>query len=269
MHKGNMKELVKRVVKRLLSQRGLAITRIGDASKKSGRGYISASETVSAAEREGLSVCDYVENLWQQHGDTQRVIDRMASCGVFEAKDPIVVEIGAGTGRYVEKVLVKCTPAKYESYETARDWAEWLQSKYPIVSHEADGVSLKQTATLSVDILHAHGVFVYLPFLVAYRYWKEMWRVVKDRGWVVFDIYSEDCMDEATVEKWLASEQNYPCFHSKDYIVALFERHGFSFRDAFTNRHGKGRSEYLVFVRNNAARQAAALAIPLALHSGS
>ena len=263
-----MKALAKRLVKRFLSQRGLAITRIGVGSNKSSLGYISASETVSAAEREGLSVCDYVENLWDQQGDTQRVIDQMASCGVFEAKNQIVLEIGAGTGRYLEKVLIKCRPAKYESYETARDWTEWLQSKYPIVSHEADGVSLKQTATDSVDFLHAHGVFVYLPFLVAYRYWIEMWRVVKDRGWVVFDIYSEDCMDEQTVEKWLASEHNYPSFLSKDYIISLFEKHGFSFRDAFTNRHGKGRSEYLVFVRNNMVQLTVPDAIPRELHSG-
>lgn len=245
-----MKELARRAVNRVLSHGGLAITRVGVPARKSSLGYVPARETVSAAEREGLSVCDYVEKLWDQQGDTQRVVDQMARDGIFEAKNPIVLEIGAGTGRYLGKVLLTCSPAKYESYETAPDWAEWLQSQYPIVSHEADGVSLKQTATDSVDVLHAHGVFVYVPFLVAYRYWIEMWRVVKNRGWVVFDIYSEDCMDEPTVEKWLASEYNYPAFLCKGYIVSLFEKHGFSLRDAFMNRHGKGRSEYLVFMRN-------------------
>ena len=124
-----MKELAKKVVKRLLAQMGLAITQVGETAKTFG--YISAKETVSAAEREGLSVCDYVEKLWNKPGDTQRIIEQMASCGVFEARDPNILEIG--TGRYLEKVLGKCKPAKYESYETARDWAEWLQSKYPIV----------------------------------------------------------------------------------------------------------------------------------------
>ena len=252
-----MKELAKKVVIKLLAQRGLAITRVGKASNKSSLVYKSARETVSAAEREGLSVCDYVEKLWDQQGDTQRVIDQMASCGVFKAKDPNVLEIGAGTGRYLEKALAKCRPAKYESYETARDWAEWLQSRYPIVSHEADGVSLRQTPAHSVDLLHAHGVFVYLPFLVSYGYWKEMWRVVKSGGSVVFDIYSEDFLDELTVEKWLTSEYTYPCFLSKDYVVSLFGKHGFSLLKTFTNRHGKGQSEYLVFVRN-AAQQGAA-----------
>jgi len=242
-------------IERLHVRRALSITRIRDTAKVSSLGYISAKETISAAEREGLSVCDYVEKLWNNQGDTQRVIDQMASCGVFEAKSPNVIEIGPGTGRYLEKVLEECRPAKYEIYETARDWAEWLQSKYKIVSHEADGVSLRQTQDSSVDLLHAHGVFVYLPFLVSYRYWLEMWRVIRIGGWVVFDIYSEDCFDEQKVEEWLKSEHNYPCFLSKQYIVSLFRKHGFSLVNTFMNKHGAGRSEYLVFVRKKVDQQ--------------
>jgi len=220
-----------------------------DVVAKYSLGYISAKETISAAKREGLSVCDYVERLWGKPGDTQRVIQQIASWGVFDVENPHILEIGAGTGRYLEKVLEKCKPAKYEIYEIARDWAEWLQSTYPIVSHEADGMSLSQTSDHSVDILHAHGVFVYLPFLMSYRYFKEIWRVVKNGGSIIFDICSEDCMDEATVEKWLSSEHYYPCFLSKGYVISLFERQGFSLFATFMNSYGEGRSEYLVFER--------------------
>lgn len=167
----NFITITKNGIKKLLARKGLTITRIGTTSDVSSQGYISTKETVSAAEREKLSICDYVEKLWAKQGDTRRVIEQMASCGAFGITNPNVVEIGTGTGRYLEKVLEKCKPTKYESYETARDWAEWLQSKYPIVvSHEADGVSLKQTLANSVDLIHAHGVFVYLPFLASYRY---------------------------------------------------------------------------------------------------
>jgi hypothetical protein len=249
-----MKEFGKKILKRLLAERGLQITPIGDTSKKCSLGYISAKETVSAAERNGLSVCDYVEKLWYQQGDTQRVIDQISSCGIFRAENINIVEIGTGTGRYLEKVLGKCNPEKYESYETARDWSEWLQSKYQIVSHNADGVSLKQTSSYSVDLLHAHGVFVYLPFLVSYRYWIETWRVMRNDGIVVFDIYSEDCLEERTVEKWLNSEHTYPCFLSKEYVISLFAKHGFSLIKTFMHPHGKGQSEYLMFVRSNAAQ---------------
>ena len=177
-----IKQLMKSALKRMLAKRGLAIRPITENSGKYSLGYISAKETVSAAKREALSVCEYVEKLWDKQGDTQKVIDEMASYAVFQTENPNVLEIGTGTGRYLEKVLDRCKPAKYESYETADDWSEWLQFAYPIVSKEADGVSLKDTPTRSIDLLHAHGVFVYLPFLASYRYFKEIFRVVKNWG---------------------------------------------------------------------------------------
>lgn len=249
----DIKIRVKELLGRLLAQKGFVIKRISESSNSSSLGYISAEETITAAKREGLSVCDYTEKLWGEQGTTQRVIEKMALYGVFAVKNPNVVEIGTGTGRYLEKVLQKCSPAKYESYETARDWAEWLQGKYQIVSHKADGITLRQTADRSANLVHAHGVFVYLPFLVSYRYWKEIWRTTKDDGIVVFDIISEDCLDDLTVDKWLKSEHYYPCFLSKSFVVELFGKHGFSFVSAFMNHYGEGQSEYLVFIRDKAA----------------
>ena len=190
-------------------------------------GYIAAEETVAAAEREGVSVCDYLENLWEKRGDTQRVIEEMAACGAFAVNAPTVVEIGTGTGRYLEKVLERCNPIRYESYETARDWSVWLQSKYRIVSHDADGLTMKQTPDRSVDLVHAHGVFVYLPFVVCYSYWKEMRRITKPGSLVIFDIISETCLDESTADRWLASQHYYPCFLSTGFVVSLLDNTGF------------------------------------------
>ena len=42
------------------------------------QGYISCYETVTAAFKRGLSVCDYLEDLWDQRGATQKVINAMA-----------------------------------------------------------------------------------------------------------------------------------------------------------------------------------------------
>jgi len=249
-----MQKLAKRLLARLLARRGLEMVAIAPRLPD----FFIAEDMVLAAEREGLSVSDYVEELQGVRGEAQHVVDEMASCGAFEAPNPVVLEIGTGTGRYVGKVLAKCTPSRYESYEVLRDWAEWLRSTYPVVSHEADGASLRQTPSNSVDILHSHGVFVYLPFLACYRYWREMWRVTKPGGIVVFDIFSEDCMDEATVEEWLkptavVHPPDYPCFLSKNYVASLFARHGFESVGTFMSRLGEGRSEYLVFVRGKAA----------------
>lgn len=230
------------------------IRQINRLSNYSSLSYMSAKKTVSAARREGLSVCDYVEKIWAQQGNTQKIIDQMETCGAFTFTNPNIVEIGPGTGRYLEKVFHKCTPSKYEIYETAKDWAQWLQSKYNIVTHKADGLTMQQTPSLSANLIQAHGVFVYLPFLVSYSYWMECWRITAEGGMVIFDIISEDCLNESTVENWFKSNDRYLCFLSKSFVISLFNKHGFSLVKAFmNNKYGVGKSEYLVFIKNNIA----------------
>jgi hypothetical protein len=247
--KQRIKKLPEKAINAILAKYGLSIMPLAF-------GYISARKTVLAAKRERLSICDYVEKLWDQQGNTQRVIENLVSYEVFNLENPNILEIGTGTGRFLEKVLEKCKPAKYESYEPNRAWSKWLQATYPIISHTADGVSLKQTTTDSIDFLHVHGVFVYLPFLVVYRYFKETFRVVKISGFVVFDIMSEDCLEKSIAEKWLRSGHRYPCFLSTEYVVSLFESYGFILLGSFKACFDEGYSKYLIFKKNRLPSEA-------------
>jgi SAM-dependent methyltransferase len=219
------------------------------ASASTSLGYLSAKKTVAAARREGRSVCDYVEELWNQRGDTQKVIDQMASLGLLDGTRLNILEIGAGTGRYLEKILQRCRPGSYEVYETATDWRKWLQSTYPILAHDADGATLGRTGSASIDLLHAHGVFVYLPLLVSWRYFHEISRVMKLNGAVVFDIYSEDVVDEKAIDKWLSTDHWNPCLLPKNRVISTFQACGFKLIKAFRHPYGGGESEYLVFRR--------------------
>jgi hypothetical protein len=117
------------------------------------------------------------------------------------------------------------------------------------VCHPADGYSLKHTLSASVDLVHAHGVFVYLPFLTTFRYFREMARVAAQRGLIVFDILSEDCLSEAAVNEWLRSKQMYPCMLPRQYVLQLFKSWGFSLNGEFVSRLGVGNSHYMVFER--------------------
>lgn len=211
------------------------------------KGYLSAKETIDKAKEKGLSVGDYLENIWNQQGDTQRVIDNMAQLEVFTKSIRAVCEIGTGCGRYLEKIIEICNLEVYESYEPDKGWAEWLACEYNIISRDCDGKSLMHTKPATVDIVHAHGVFVYLNFLTTYRYFLEIVRVVKPNGWCVFDIMTEECFDDKTVNKWLESDHNYPCFLSKAYVMQFFERRGLNLVGDFFNRYGAGKSHYMVF----------------------
>ena len=223
---------------------GFRVSRIGNT----GGGYISAKDVVAAAEEAGMSVCDYVERLWNISGQTQHVIDQMKKSGAI-GQGGKVLEIGAGTGRYMEKILENSSPIVYQSYETALDWANYLDQKYPIETKQADGYSLKETANNSIDLVCAHGVFVYLPFLVSVRYFKEIFRVSAVGAYVVFDIVSENVLDHQDIQKWLNSSHNYPCFLSKKYIVDLFAENGYCLTQCFFSPYGPARSEYLIFNR--------------------
>lgn len=252
----NIKRLALGLLNSLLGKLGLEL-----ASKNKGMkggfalGYIGAKETINAAKERNLTVCDYLEMIWNKQGDTQRVIDKMKEMGIFDRNITRVCEIGTGSGRYLEKVVGICNPARYESYETAEDWAEWLQEQYGIISQPADGKSLASTHTSSMDLVHAHGVFVYLPFLTTYRYFQEIVRVIDDNGYVVFDIISEECLDADTVKAWIESEHNYPCFLSKQHVIEFFTSKGFSFLGDFLNRYGPGKSQYLIFKKQLSVSQ--------------
>jgi hypothetical protein len=210
-------------------------------------GYISAEEIIRAAGTENLSICDYLEKIWHQSGATQSVIDEMELANVFSKELPSVLEIGPGSGRYLEKLIIKTSPKSYEIYETAQDWNNWLKKTYPIISRNADGYSLKETANVSIDIAHAHGVFVYLPFLVSVKYFFELFRVVNQNGYVVFDICSEDCFDLINLQNWIKSDQSYPCIFPKNFLIELFKNNGFQLIKTFFNKYGQGKSEYFVF----------------------
>ena len=246
---GKISKGIHSAVNSLLRPAGIELVRRG-AAHPHVRRYISARKTVMAAKERGLSVCDYLESLWDKPGSAQAIVNHMREFGVFGAKVETVCEIGAGSGMFVEKTMTQCRPSRYECYEPDRRWADWLQRQYGVISRPTDGYSLRHSSSASIDLVHAHGVFVYLPFLTTYRYFREIARVVSDRGHVVFDIMSEDCLDEATVNEWLRTEHNYPCILPRQYVLQLFESWGFSLRGEFSGRLGAGRSHYMVFERS-------------------
>jgi SAM-dependent methyltransferase len=209
--------------------------------------YISAPATIAAAQAAGLSVGDYVERLWQEPGGSASIIKKLREIGAISSATKSIVEIGSGTGRYIEHTLKCCRPTLYQIYETDDAWASWAAKSYPVKACAADGRSLKFTKSNSTDLIHAHGVFVYLPFMISYRYFKEIARVVAPGAFVAFDICSEACFDTETAEKWLASDHNWPCFLSTAYVRQFFHNNGFVFVESFLTPFNVGWSEYLVF----------------------
>ena len=245
-----VKRLLNRSIKKLLAAAGLAIVRT--TPQTIGGQPISDEHAIAEAQRRGISVGLYLEELFGKIGRAQKIIDRMKTLGAFSEDLNVVCEIGPGSGVYIEKVLEIATPDRYEIYEIAENRAEFLAREYPVISQPTDGFILTHTPSGTVQLVHAHGVFVALQFLTSYSYFKEIVRVTAPEGYAVFDIISEDCLDEDTVDLWLNSNLRYPSFLSKKYVIDFFNRHSFHLVDDFRlPLLVQGDSRYLVFKRES------------------
>jgi SAM-dependent methyltransferase len=231
----------------MLSSSGLELVRVGE--KDHIKSYISFTQTIRAASEAGLSVGDYIDAKYHVPGATQTTIDDLTERGIFDDKIGSVCEIGPGSGRYLEKIQRLSTPCSYEIYETDKDWSDWLERKYHVVAHQADGTNLRDTATGSVDLVHAHKVFVYLPFIVTFQYFGEMIRVTRPGGKIVLDIVSENCMSDAIIDQWIASRAYSRCMIPRDFVIDFFARRQCFLQSSFLAPMLPGQSEYLIFAK--------------------
>lgn len=235
----NFKRLFRRVLNMIQSK-----------SYKSGS-YINAASTIEEANKVGLAVGDYVELIWDQKGGSSRVIDEVNRI-IDLSKATLVVEIGGGTGRYIEKLLGFDNIKQVYSYETAEDWSHYLEKIYSpiLIKRAAEGDSLKFEKDNSIDACFAHGVFVYLPFLNCLKYFFEMIRVTRPGGFMVFDVYLYQAFASDYLKKWLSSPDRYPVVFEKDFLIDFFRTHS-KLIGEFRNKYGHSFSTYLIFKKND------------------
>jgi len=216
--------------------------------------YIPFEETIAAAAKAGLSVGDYIDGTTPgKPSATRQTIDEMARLGVFDGTIGTVVEIGSGSGRYVERTINACNPQRYEIYETADKWAAYVAEKYGVIRQPTDGKSLAATPDDSVDLVQAHKVFSTVSFLVSAHYWLEMVRVTRPGGFAAFDIVTESCMSSEQLEIWVESGINngsYPAVIPRGLASEFFDKHGFVLRGSFIVPMRPGRTETFVFQKS-------------------
>ncbi|MEQ1649753.1 MAG: methyltransferase domain-containing protein [Hyphomicrobiaceae bacterium] len=238
-----------------LASMGMRIERIDDHDWSDVANYIPFERTLEAATALGLSIGDYVDTVMNGvPGSSRQTIEKMAACGVFDAQVKTIVEVGPGTGRYLEKTVEIARPQLYEIYETAGAWSNYLTEKYAVVHQPTDGYSMGATADRSVDLAHAHKVFSTVPFLVTCSYFREFARVVRGGGWVVFDIVTERCLDAEAMETWVTApgirNGSYPAVFPRDVAISFFQSSGFELIDSFILPMPPGTTELLAFKRS-------------------
>ncbi len=223
-----------------------------------GEGYLDAKNVIAMANEKGLSIGDFLEQTDHAGIGKRRdfIIDNLLQAGVFSRACPRMLEIGAGTGMFTEQVLEKCSVGKVEIYEIHRHWKNYLQTTYggktTLVLHDADGYSLKQTADESIDLLFAHGVFVYLPAIVTGQYLKDAARVCKSGGLIVFDYFSDTTFTLKEILRFREVNPYYefPVVTSDQVIEEFCEMFGFMRISSFDTPYHKTKSTYCVLKKN-------------------
>jgi len=203
----------------------LAGVRLTRHSRHPGFGYIDYEQTAADAEAAGLSIPNYVARLWGETGLIEWIVDRIGSVIPLN-RCRNILEVGAGTGRTLDLVIARANPATYEIYEPDRAWSAYLVRRYGVIDRESDGVSLTPTPSESCDLVHAHGVFVYLPLGTAFRYFAEMIRVTRPGGWLVFDFFADDQATLPIVEDWMRSGQGFHVLLPRKALGELFTKAG-------------------------------------------
>ncbi|MFH8485123.1 methyltransferase domain-containing protein [Streptomyces longisporoflavus] len=238
-------------VKRLLRRAGFDIVR--STNNRGGvDDFIPFEATMRAARAAGLSVGDYIDEVMNgTPGATQSTVDELRTLGVFDANPGTVLEIGPGSGRYLEKTMKECAPSRYEIYETAAPWANYLVDTYSVIAQPTAGCSLAPTPDASIDLVLAHKVFNTLTFLSTCRYFFEMARVTRPGGRIVFDVMTEGCLDPATVSAWTSQggegHDSYPAAMPRQTCVDLFATLDCTLEASFLAPMGFASTEVLVF----------------------
>jgi len=243
----SLKGFVQRWVNNALRPFGVQVIR-GWSTDPAILQFLSAKKIIAGAKRAGVSVGDYLDAYSAGPGATEDAVAAMLNLAQLKGPVDRVCEIGPGSGRYGEKVAAALQPDVYEIYETAKDWLPHLRETLPnLVVQPADGHTLSATESGTVDLVHAHKLFVYIPFITTAGYLDEMARVVRPGGIVAFDIITEDCVDEDVVKSWIAQNSTIYWVTPRTWTIELLKRRGLTLLGNHKQPLSEGRTELLVF----------------------
>ncbi|TCM40370.1 methyltransferase family protein [Kribbella sp. VKM Ac-2568] len=233
-------------VNRALRPLGVQVTH-GRSTDPAIQPFLSARRTIAGANRAGLPLGEYIDRFSAEPGSTGVAVEAMLRLCDFGDHVSRICEIGPGSGRYAEPVIAALRPDAYEIYETAPDWIRYLQSLPNLVTRPADGHTLAATGSETVDLVHSHKLFTYVPFVTTVGYLEEMARVVRPGGIVAFDIVTEDCMDEQATRTWVSESAAIYMVTPRAWTIDLLAERGLTLLGQHFEPLSGGRTELLVF----------------------
>jgi len=217
--------------------------------------YISARHYVRESRRAGKPVWKYLEDTKAEQPGKQSLVGRRdrilaaAERGGALGDCRRVVEIGPGCGAFTDGVISACACTEYFIYEVDRGWRNYLANEFGVIPMPCDGSSLEGIADASIDLVQAHAVFVYIPLLTVFDYLKASARVLRDDGWILFNVFTERTMAAANVTAWQASPHRFPVLVPETTLLEYVDSLGFSVEQRFLEAYGEGVGDYFLLRR--------------------
>lgn len=246
---------MKTVVKSVFNILGLNISRIPNHDAPSL--YIDLS-LIQEAEKAGVYIGDYAEKKWGEVGKSKKIVEDLYLPNLKE--DSVILESGAGTGRYVKKMLEHTPKGKAHLYELDPYWKNFLDKTFAqderVAIYPTNGYSYDDIPDSSVDLYCANGVFVYTKSMVTYRNLLEAVRVTKPNGVIAFDFFN---LDEQPEILDFIKTNTYPqpevwSLDSLAFISEFMKAHGCELEKTYKVKCHNYHSTYALFRKTNSIR---------------
>jgi len=205
-------------------------TKSNSLSTKLAEGYPT---WLSEAQEAGMDVNDYITFKYGAHNDLEKILYPY----LINLSNPIICELGIGTGRYSREIAEKLSEHENWSLYLV-DHSPWIidfneryfksnKNIFPLLN---DGRTLPFQENDFIDIIFSNGTFIELNLREIYSYCREFRRVLKKNGYVMFnfiDINSPEAWEFLEKE----SKVKHSCFtyHSFETINEILVQSSFEF----------------------------------------
>ncbi len=162
-------------------------------------------------------------------------------------ENPVVCEIGAGTGRFARHISKKLGKGRIILVDHSA-WvisflSDYFKSDPRITTYLNDGKSLRAIKDSSVDLIFCNGTFIELKLSFFYLYSKEFHRVLKKGGYCIFNYFDTTAPGIwSHIKKWSVELVGYFTYHAPEIIDKIFISAGFE----IVQRYNINESTYIV-----------------------
>jgi hypothetical protein len=176
---------------------------------------------VEFGKRRGTDIPERFKRLF---GLTDKLLFELLPDDLFPDPPKRICEIGGAWGATIKHLKQRFSPDVYHNYEPDRAYAQWAAERFGVTNMPVDGETLRNTESASIDLVVANNVFIFVPPVKVWSYLREMKRVVRKGGMILFNAVQSDQLSDEDLETFLVAHFPKRTLHilPSDIITRIF-----------------------------------------------